>query len=288
MTDCTHSTGSVAIIGAGWLGLPLALTLQEKGIKVITSATSLDSVNTLEQLGLNACLLNLPHIENDSAVLQCQHLVICIPPGIRYGKSDYVAKISAIVHKAELAFSAVESITLLSSTAVYNGLDGEVYEDSALNLHAAKVAIIQQAEMAVLNCQCAIKTVLRLGGLMGYDRQPGRFFKNNRAIPNPESVINFIHRDDVIGIICQLLEHIQNKNNLHNPTNIFNCTAPYHPTRRDFYQKAIANLGLPEASFSKQEEVQGKLINSLYIGNLQYQFKYPDIIACLETQTNAD
>lgn len=288
MTDCTHNIGSVAIIGAGWLGLPLALTLQDKGIRVVASATNIESVKKLEQQDLNAYLLNLPDIENDSSVLQCQHIVICIPPGIRYGKSDYVAKVSAIVNNAELASSVAQSITLLSSTAVYNGLGGEVFENSELNLQGAKVEIIQQAEMVVLNSKCANKTVLRLGGLMGYDRQPGRFFKNNRAIPNPESVINFIHRDDVIGIICQLLERIHNKDNLNNATNIFNCVAPVHPKRRDFYQKALANLGLPAANFNKQEEVQGKLINSLYIGNLQYQFKYPDIMTCLETQTNAD
>ena len=288
MTEQTSNNDSVGIIGAGWLGLPLALKLQEKGVRVIASATSQDSEDKLKQQGLNTCRLMLPDINTDCAVLQCQHIVICIPPGIRYGKSDYVAKVSAIVRKAELAKSYVKSITLLSSTAVYNGLAGEVCEQSELNLSSAKVEIMHQAEQTVLTSQCANKTVLRLGGLMGYDRQPWRFFKNNRTIPNPESVINFIHRDDVIGIICQLLERFKRTGTLNNPINIFNCVAPSHPKRRDFYQKAFTNLGMPAPCFSEQEEQNGKLVNSIYIGNLQYQFKYPDILTCLENKTNLD
>ncbi|WNC71767.1 hypothetical protein RGQ13_16845 [Thalassotalea psychrophila] len=285
MSDHLDYIGSVGIIGAGWLGLPLSLTLQEKGVKVVASATNLDSEDKLKQRGLNTCRLNLPDIDNTCSLLQCQHLVICIPPGIRYGKSDYVAKISAIVDQVELEQCAVQSITLLSSTAVYNGLFGEVTEDSVLNLQGAKVDIMHQAEQAILTSKCTNKAVLRLGGLMGYDRQPGRFFNNGKVIPNPESVINFIHRDDVIGIICQLLVSFQNNVSLKNPTNIFNCVAPHHPTRRNFYQKALSSLGMPMASFSDQEESDGKLVNSKFIGYLQYQFKYADIMACLESSS---
>ncbi|OUS29889.1 hypothetical protein A9Q98_05755 [Thalassotalea sp. 42_200_T64] len=270
----------IAIIGAGWLGLPLAKYLKQDGHSVVVTATTAFAVEKLAAQQLQAYLFNLPEVENSSEVFHCQTLIICIPPGIRYGKSDYPEKIVAIIKQAEQSTSKVESIILLSSTSVYNGLQGPVNEDSALNLNAEKVAILHRAEQLVSASKIPHKTVLRLAGLVGYDRQPGRFFKNGKAIANPDSVINLIHRDDVVAIIANLLSQ-QQQNNI-GTDQIYNCVAPKHPTRRQFYQKAIAALTQPSAIFSEQCEINGKLIESIYFEKLHYQFHYPDMMTWLD------
>ncbi|KGJ87894.1 hypothetical protein [Thalassotalea sp. ND16A] len=270
----------IAIIGAGWLGLPLAKYLKQIGHSVVVTSTTALGVEKLAAQQLHACLFNLPEVEHGSEVFHCQTLIICIPPGIRYGKSDYPEKIAAIIKQAEQSTSMVESIMLLSSSAVYNGLQGPVNEDSALNLKAEKVAILHKAEQLISASNIPHKTVLRLAGLVGYDRQPGRFFKNGKAIANPDSVINLIHRDDVVAIIASVLS--QQQQNTVGSDQVYNCVAPKHPTRRQFYQKAIAALTQPSAVFSEQCELNGKLIESIYFEKLHYQFHYPDMMTWLD------
>ena len=48
-------------------------------------------------------------------------------------------------------------------------------------------------------------TIVRLGGLIGYSRNPGRFFNNKKLVSNPDSKVNLIHRDDCINIIEQIV-----------------------------------------------------------------------------------
>lgn len=268
---------SVGIIGAGWVGLALAQHLKQQGVKVIATSTTIEGVKKLQQQGITACCLDLPDITDNLEVFQCQHLFICIPPGIRYGKSNYPEKIHALVKQAEQR--DMHSITLLSTTAVYNDLSGKVNEDSELALYSEKTKILHNAENMVLNSSINNRTVVRLGGLIGYDRQPGRFFINGRTIPNPESVINFIHRDDVVGVLMALYHKYVSQPFL--MAKIFNAVAPSHPTRRDFYQLALNTLALGPGHFAQQTEHHGKQVNCDYLNELSFNFKYPDIMSYL-------
>lgn len=278
---------SVCIIGAGWVGKILAQTLQSSSVDVLATASSDISMLELMALGIKVSQLTLSKeqdITHDHPVLQQQVLVVCIPPGIRYGKSDYPDKVAQLVKAAELPSSKVNSVILLSSTAVYNGLSGCVNEDSALNLQAQKVAIINQAEQLILRSNLSHKIVLRLGGLIGYNRQPGRFFKPEHEIANPDSVVNFIHRDDVVGIIIKLLAELSVDSREKPLANVYNCVASSHPKRQTFYTEAMQQLKAQPACFAKQTEAIGKQVDSLYISTLNYHFIHHDLMSWLKTQ----
>ena len=44
----------ISIVGCGWLGLPLAINLQESGHNIIATCRSQQKADKLTQLGLNA------------------------------------------------------------------------------------------------------------------------------------------------------------------------------------------------------------------------------------------
>jgi len=280
-TPDSREYGPVSVIGAGWLGLPLARSLRHNGVQVSASATTAEGVAKLTNQGLHSFQLALPKISNSEPLINCQSLVICIPPRLRQGKTDYPENIEALIARAEQSDSAIENVLLLSTTAVYNGLSGDIDENAQLDMDADKVAILNRAEKIVLNAKVKNRGVLRLAGLLAEDRHPGRFFSKGRAIPNPNSVVNLIHRDDVIGIImCYLSQLVCGNSSLCGPQ-IINAAAPNHPNRGVFYRRAAAAAGLPNPILGEQHETAGKQIVSRQLQALHYTFKYPDMLAWL-------
>ncbi|WP_189637861.1 NAD(P)H-binding protein [Thalassotalea sp. HSM 43] len=271
---------SVAIIGAGWLGKSLAKSLLAKGVDVVVSATSSQKVASLQAENLPATLVRAPDCLSDS-LLQCQAWVICIPPGLRHGRTDYPQQIQALAQFAQQASAKPKHIVLISSTAVYNGLQGEVNEASKLNLNGDKVAVLHDAENKLLNADIEHATVLRLAGLFGYDRQPGRFFKDGRLISEPDSVVNMIHRDDVIALIECLLQQADK------PA-IVNGVSPHHPTRRAFYNKAFASLGKSTAEFAEQKLPQGKQVQSDFTATSAFNYKVNDLLAYFDNRASLE
>lgn len=284
---------SVTVLGGGWIGKPLAKALAEQGIGVVATSTSQSGCQKLEQEGINSCLVALPLAEGTKLpdqVLGSDCVVICIPPGIRYGQSDYPEKIAQLIQQFEPnidqdtlpQIGKVKTIIMLSSTAVYNGLKGSVNEDAILDLSANKVAIIHQAEQQVLQSDLANKVVLRLAGLIGYNRHPGRFFANDRVIPNPDSVINFIHQDDVVGIILAVINDVKNQCGLVSGQHVINCVADFHPTRRQFYQDAQHAVGRGEPKFTEDKEPATKCVISNSLPKLGYNFIHSNLQDWLE------
>ncbi|TLU67106.1 hypothetical protein FE810_02130 [Thalassotalea litorea] len=283
---------SITIIGAGWLGLPLAQHLKANGADVLVTATSDENVKVLAGKGLTAvCYQVKPenNCANDpvdglmnaqsrkSRVFASDVVVVCIPPRIRHGQTDYPNIIAQLVKDASSVKSQVKQFILCSSTAVYNGLAAAVDETSELNLTTEKTKILAQAEQQVLRSSIPLSQVIRLGGLIGPNRHPGKFFRAGRVIPNPDSVINFIHQADVIGIIGFMIENCATLT-----ADIINAVAPAHPSRREFYQAAhrVVNGDCPE--FSEQVEQQGKRVEPNVLLRQNYPFQYRDVMAWLQ------
>ncbi|WP_185967991.1 NAD(P)-binding domain-containing protein [Thalassotalea sp. PS06] len=278
---------TVTIIGAGWLGLPLAEHLTTLGHQVLVTATSPEKVSSLRDTGLNAVEFkasdagDISGLLSAEAVYASEVMIICIPPRIRHGEDNYPQIITQLVSAAESQSIQLEHIIMCSSTAVYNGLSGRVDEQSELNLQAPKVAIMAKAEQAILNSQINDKQVLRLGGLIGPNRHPGRFFREGRVIPNPDSVINFIHQQDVIEIISEMI----NKPGLKSQP-VINGVSPNHPSRQTFYEKAHQVLGREMPAFSPQAEDEGKQVIPKVLEANNHRFHYPELMTWLETSTD--
>lgn len=272
-TDIT-STNSVGIIGCGWLGTALAKTLLQHNYFVVGTTQQPKKLASLEQLGLFAELLSLPiktEIARNNKLFQCKSLVVCIPPQIRHGKDDYAKKMAQIVTAAEQG--KVGKIVLISTTAVYGDLIGDVDESTLLDSRTDKVALLIAAERKIraFNKQSII---LRAGGLVGENRHPGAFLRHKRRMSAPNAYVNLVHQQDVIGVIVELLSS-------KNISGVFNLVSQMQVSKKHFYSIAADALDLAAPEFDEHSAVGlGKQVMSGKIReHLHYQFQYDDLVA---------
>ncbi len=252
-------TKTCSILGCGWLGEPLAKSLIKKGYSVKGSTTSKHKIELLTSQRIQPYLLNLEHSpQNFSNFLNSEILVVTIPSKNIEGFKHLIAKIEE---------STIQKVLFISSTSVYKNSSNIIPEEADL----ADCALKKIEQLFLLNNHFET-TIIRFSGLFGYQRNPGNFFKKSRIIPNPEGVVNMIHRDDCIEIIKRIITK-----NCWNE--IFNACADSHPKRRDFYTKAYRALGYSTPLFKENDKKAIKIIgNEKLKKKLNYKFNYPDLL----------
>jgi nucleoside-diphosphate-sugar epimerase len=260
----------ISILGCGWLGLPLAKSLLEKGFSIKGSTTSLDKISVLENIGIEAFQIELSESEIkgeiDLFLSNSEILIIDIPPKLRSVTSEnFVKKIQNLIPFIEKA--KIEKVVFISSTSVYgegNSIVTEVTKPSP-DTESGKQLL---ASENILHSNPNFKTtVIRFGGLIGEDRHPIRSLAGRKNIENPEAPINLIHQTDCIGMIKRIIE--QNCFG-----EIFNAVAPFHPTKKEYYTKKAIELGLPLPEFEQSKSSVGKTILSTKVETvLNYKFQ---------------
>lgn len=280
--DKTQQSFSIGIIGCGWLGKALAITLLKKGMSVLATSSKPENVEQLNQQGINAQQLILPAdssqlVQHDVFTQQC--LVIAITPQFKQGRTDYADKIAQLVSVTQQR-GIVQRIILLSSTAIYHGLKGSVDEECSLNLTTEKVQILNSAEQAVLNFSKQ-GTVIRLAGLLGPERHPGKFLlpnkgRANKTLNDSTAPVNLIHQQDAVGLIESLLQ-------AESPQCIFNGVSDTHVSKQQYYQVAAKALSLQPPVFSQDNSNQTTRVVSGEKAKhvLNYKFIYPDLLTWL-------
>ncbi|MFC0185235.1 Nucleoside-diphosphate-sugar epimerase [Pseudarcicella hirudinis] len=261
----------IGIIGCGWLGLPLGMSLSEEGNTVFGTTTSENRMILLKQAKIEPFLLSLspdPEGKNWQEFLEIKNIIISIPP--RAGKLGENYHIEQIKNLLELIReSPIQNILYISSTSVYSESTENVTELSNVSCNAALV----QCENLIFNFAKEGNrnvTILRCGGLMGYDRAPAKYFAGKK-VTTGRIPVNFVHRDDVISIIKLIFEkEIWGE--------VFNVVSPEHPLRFEVYIKNSKELGLDPPVFEEPENVQPfKVISpEKLIRFTGYKFIYPN------------
>ncbi len=270
----TFTIDRISILGCGWLGFPLAIGLINKGFKVNGSTTSVDKLNLLKANLIAPFLVQLGETDNDnfSAFLESQLLIINVPPGRnKENVNDYGVKMQSLADC--ISKSSIKKLIFISSTSVYEEFNELVNEDTQVLSKSDGGNRMIRAENIFKDLKNIETTVIRMAGLIGPNRHPGRFFAGKENIPDGLVPINLIHLDDCIGII----EHVIN-NDLWNQT--FNGSAPTHPTKMEFYDLASQQLYGKEAKFIA-EKGNYKIVDSSKIINTGYHFKHPDLMEWL-------
>jgi nucleoside-diphosphate-sugar epimerase len=263
---------NISILGCGWYGNALAKTLINTGIKVKGSTTSAHKTAHLAADGIEPYLVNfLPDAESyDPQFFNCDVLFICIPPKIHAGEAgDYIHKVSAIINAVKL--HGVKNVIFISSTGVYADVSTEVNELSNPQPNTETGRTLFTAEN-LFQAEPSFKTtIIRFGGLIGPNRDPGRFFAGKKDIPNGLAPVNLIHLDDCIGLTIAILH----KNAF---GYLFNACSPHHPTRADFYTQAAIKSGFETPQFIPELK-EWKTIKSINIEPvLDYRFKVDKLI----------
>ena len=264
----------ISILGCGWLGLPLAEHLIANGYTVKGSTTSPDRIGELESKEIEAFILELSPdaISGDyKAFLQnSKTLIIDIPPKLRgENPESFVEKMKIFVHKAILN-SSIENVLFISSTSVYGEEAINVTEETPEKPETLSGKELLETEHFLQNQTAFKTTILRFSGLIGDNRNPAKSLAGKTNIATPQAPINLIHQDDCIGIISAIIEQ-----NFWNEK--LNASAPFHPTRKDYYTSKAQQLGLKLPQF-EESNASGKIIDSSkLITALNYHFIHSEL-----------
>ncbi len=265
----------VAIVGLGWLGMPLAMSLSARGWQVTGSKTTLDGVDAARMSGIDSYQLQLtPELVCDSddldALLDADALVITLPAR-RTGEGDdfYLQAVQEIVDSA-LAHN-IPRIIFTSSTSVYGETEGSVKETSPLEPVTASGRVLKELETWLHDLPGTSVDILRLAGLVGPERHPGRFLAGKTDVANGAHGVNLVHLEDVISAITLLLQAPKGGH-------IYNLCAPAHPTRAEFYSLMARQMNLDAPVFRTQtQNGHGKLVDGNRICNeLGFEYQYPN------------
>ncbi|AUH01128.1 NAD(P)-dependent oxidoreductase [Prodigiosinella confusarubida] len=264
----------VSIIGLGWLGMPLALALLGRGYHVVGSKTTDDGVAAAQLSGIDCYRLQLtPELEcgaGDLAVLlQTDALIITLPPSrtAQNGES-YMQAVQQLVDSA-LAYG-VPRILFTSSTSVYGRTYGRVKENSPLQPETMTGKALVELEQWLHALPNTSVDILRLAGLVGADRHPGRFLAGRRNLPNGSHGVNLVHQEDVIAAILLLLQLPQGGH-------LYNLCAPEHPARQDFYPAQARNMHLDPPQFLPGDPALARLVDGHKIcSELGFEYQHPD------------
>ncbi len=270
-------TADISIMGCGWLGLPLAERFVQMGYSVKGSTTSPDKTDLLLEKQIQSYLINLQDELLDKATLEdfldARILILNIPPRLRSdGGESYLRQLQTLLQA--MLSSPVSRVLFVSSTSVYQDLNRIVTEeDTSFTEEQDPQNMLLQAERMFQNREDWVTTVVRFGGLVGGNRQPGRFMAGKQHVPNGDAPVNLIHLEDCLNILINIVQ--QEKWN-----QVYNACADEHPLRKDFYHAAAVALGLEPPQFDDMQETQFKLISSRKLkDDLSYVFSHPDPMA---------
>jgi len=188
------------------------------------------------------CLSRDRSANSEAQLYDCDVLVIAIPP-----RDNYLE----VLEETLSHISSKTQVILLSSISFYDGK-----------------ALVVEAETLLQNLDENV-VILRLGGLMGYDRVAGKYTAGK--VLTSDSRTNYIHRDDVVGIIDSIIEQdIRGE--------FFDVVAPLQSTKRVIFSQNAKKFGFKETEFLGGDEIGKELSSTKVCEVLDYVFKKPDVL----------
>ncbi len=256
----------VAVVGLGWLGLPLGKALQQDGLQVTGTTTRPEKLPLLEKEGFELSLLDLNKAIDQSSLrsfLQGTAIaVINIPPG-KANFQSYKSQCLALV----ALFPGTTRFVFTSSTSVYGDQVAEATEDTPVLTDYNFTSQLFLAEKALRSELGERLTILRLAGLFGENRNPARHLAGKTGVKNPDSPVNLVHRDDCIAFIREVIRQ-------ETWGECFNVCASEHPSREAFYAFMCEREKLEAPQFEQEDQSSVRKIVSNEKGKRALNFSY--------------
>ncbi len=257
---------NIAILGLGWLGKELALNLLAAGYQIKGSVTSQAKVKDLSDLNIKSSIFKLGE-SLPELLINCGIYIITIPPT----NSNYKQNVSGLIN--QLPSNA--KLIYISSSSVYpntNALVRETDAEDRVSPHSG-ISLFQVENLFKIASNQS--TIIRMAGLYGPGRHPGKFLAGKTDLKGAKSPINLVHLDDCIGIIKTVLS-----NNYWDDT--FNACSDAHPIKKDFYTKATALLKLEPPVFTDKPAPFKIVDNTKSKVVLGYEYQHPDPMKTVE------
>ena len=279
----------VLIIGAGYVGLPLAAELARRGHDVSalrrggSAASQLRSANIklfAADITQPAQLAGLPR--DFDWVVNC---VASGGGGVEDYRRVYVQGMRNVIDWLVPVphGDSAPRFVYTSSTSVYGQNDGSVVDEKSPTEPAAETArVLLEAEKELMTASQERKfpaMILRVAGIYGPDRGHWfqQFLKGEARIEGKgDRFLNMIHRDDVIGCIIAALERGR-------AGNIYNAVDDEPVSQFDFFSWLAAALRKPmpvtvaeNTEATRKRGITDKKVPNLKLrSELGYRFKYP-------------
>ena len=253
----TSKSNKLVVLGAGWLGHALCVSAQKADWQVQgTHRTDIHEFDFERQFTLEDGQLR------HQVDLQNAYWVCAIPPRSRHSESNYPETLTAAL-KLSKELNA-KGFLLCSSTGVYDQEPGVYSESCDISCTNERQIKLYEAEEQVLEQD---GKVLRLAGLLGPNREPGRFVAGKELNTSSEQVVNMVHQQDVINAVFAVIEHWQVGQNIYNVVN------PAHPTKAQYYAVKCAEHGGELPRFTSDDKAERKVIGSA-IEALGFTYQY--------------
>jgi len=259
-------TQKIAIIGCGWLGLPLAISFLNDSYSVIGTSTTVEKVNRLNHLGIEGCCWKFSDGSSNnqlSFLNEVDLLILNVPPskaGSELTYSNALLKLSTFLpEKSKVIF--------VSTTSVY---PDTIVDDASEEYRWTEEDLLKETVQAEVLLTAFLKerlTVLRLAGLIGPNRHPVNSLATKTNIPNGNSPVNLIHLDDVIGLIKQIIS-------THFWGEVVNGCYPVDVSRQEYYQKSAAHFELQQPEFLSNSLQTKRVSSKKSIDLLNYTYKH--------------
>ncbi|WP_343632102.1 NAD(P)-binding domain-containing protein [Fluviicola sp.] len=252
----------IGIIGLGWLGLPLAKSLLNKGFQVLGTTRSRSVGLSHERF---SHVLFDPLVKKQSGTAYFSDLDVIIL-AFTPSRTDEKAYAKDCVRVLDLISPACKVIQI-SSTSVYPERDG-IFRESDYPAGSVKTNAIGYAELAISSILRDRLTVIRMSGLVGPKRYPVTAMAKSGKTYQEFDRVNLIHQEDAIGLIEYVIQ-----NRLWNQT--INGCATQHPFKGPLYKGMASKLGIDPPLFEDRTRSERIISNQLSL-ELGYHYIYPD------------
>ena len=254
----TVSDNKMVVLGAGWLGQALCIKAKELAWQVQGTHRSREHEHHFQRQFAFAGDELVHDVSLEEAWWVC-----AIPPRSRSSESNYLATLQAGLELAKQL--NCKGFILCSSTGVYPTDNGHYDESTTINCQSARQQQLFDAEQLVLN---AGGKVLRLAGLVGPGRDPGKFVAGKELSSSSQQVVNMVQQQDVIAAIFSVI------GNWSSASSIYNVVNPSHPTKADYYQQKCAEQGNQPPTFTSHDKGE-RIIDGSAIESLSFRYQAP-------------
>ncbi|WP_122892994.1 Rossmann-fold NAD(P)-binding domain-containing protein [Arcobacter peruensis] len=190
------------------------------------------------------CLCRDINMDSLVGFYNCDALIIAVQPS-----DEYLDVIEDVYFSVSLNEAINTQMILLSSLSFY--------DNDKLIADAEELAKIKDENTVIL----------RLGELMGYDRIAG---ENTADKMINDSTTNYVHRDDVIGVIETIIDkNVRDK--------IFNVVAPIQSTKKEIFTQNSKKFNFKEPSFSNIIDKNNSYSSDILCDVLGYKFQKENV-----------
>ncbi|MBD2214453.1 SDR family oxidoreductase [Nostoc linckia FACHB-104] len=272
---------NIAIIGCGYVGSAVAQYWQQKMNFVVTATTTTPTrVSALEQVAHKVVVVKGNDATGLKAVLANQDVVLLSvgAKGADFYEEAYLQTAKTLASILP-AFPNIRQLIYTGSYSVYGNKNGEfVDEETTANPSTSNGKIMKETEDVLLSAASDYLRVciLRLGGIYGPGRELIKIFGRLAGTSRPgngEDVANWIHLDDIVGVIEFARQH--------NWQGIYNVVDDAHLISREFFETLLTTHNLPQINWDASlpsNRPYNAWVSNQKIKDAGYQLIHPQMI----------